>query len=270
MDIFTRIERIKAASKNQPLIEQKIKHIESRYAHNVFSSEFTMTMDPEVIEELDEIERSINSTDSKHISFLKDSLIKQVQSLVRLPLPQPPNFNRDAFNSFVSIESRDIKNCILESDYISYLLNIMKLLENQRLDFLGEPHKTIFTTHLHHFQGILNNMSSYKYLGEGDKEVLETLVKRIRNLDIQVEELEFFMEKYSPPIDCQDDKLTFQERDIEILQMIDDPSLFHKVSEIMGISKQDSDLIFELLFLEKQKTLILSKLSKKLDYEYKR
>ena len=268
MDIFTRIERIKAASKNQPLIEQKLKHIESRYAHNVFSSEFTMTMDPEVIDELDEMERVINSTDGKHVSFLKDSLIKQVQSLVRLPVPQPPNFNRDAFNSFVSTESRDIKNCIIESEDIGYLLNIMKMLENQRLEFLGEPHKTIFTTNLLHFQGILSNVSSYKHINEGDKEILETLVKRIRNLEIQVDELEFFMEKYSTPMDCND-KAKFHERDIEILQMIEDSTFFHKVSDIMGISNQDSDLLFDLLLLEKQKTLILSKLSKKLEYTSK-
>jgi hypothetical protein len=268
-NIFTRIERIKEASKNQPLIEQKLKHIESRYAHNVFSSEFTMTMDPEVIEELDEMEKTINSADSKYIAFLRNFLVKQVQSLSRLPVPQPPNFNRECFNSFVSTESRDLKYGIMEAEDKDYLLNMLKMLENQRLEFLCEPHKTIFQTHLSHFQGLLNNPPSP--IGEEDKAILESLVLRIKYLDIQFDELEFYMDKYSLPI-VHNDKLTYHVRDIEILQMIEDIVLFNKVAKIMGISQNDSDIIFEVMMLEKQKTKITAMLTKKLiihDYKCK-
>lgn len=277
MDVLQKIEDIRKSYPTlDELTNEKLRIIEARYAFSSSLSNFQISVDPSVMEELDEIISSQSKTlneqepiisktsNSQYIDFLKESIMKNIQSLTRLPVPQPINFNREAFNRFVSQESREIMALIKDIYNKQDLLNILKSLENKRMDFLSEPHKTIYTSHLSYFQELLGSTT----IDKDDRVVLATLVNRIKAMDISCEELEFFMEKYTSPIvNIENNDIIISERDMQILNAVSDTDnkpLFVIIANILGLTNDECDVILENMLLEKQKAKNIEKLKRKL------
>lgn len=277
MDVLQKIEDIRKSYPTlDELTNEKLRIIEARYAFSSSLSNFQISVDPSVMEELDEIISSQSKTlneqepiisktsNSQYIDFLKESIMKNIQSLTRLPVPQPINFNREAFNRFVSQESREIMALIKDIYNKQDLLNILKSLEHKRMDFLSEPHKTIYTSHLSYFQELLGSTT----IDKDDRVVLATLVNRIKAMDISCEELEFFMEKYTSPIvNIENNDIIISERDMQILNAIadtDNKPLFVIIANILGLTNDECDVILENMLLEKQKAKNIEKLKRKL------
>ena len=277
MDVLQKIEDIRKSYPTlDELTNEKLRIIEARYAFSSSLSNFQISVDPSVMEELDEIISSQSKTlneqepiisktsNSQYIDFLKESIMKNIQSLTRLPVPQPINFNREAFNRFVSQESREIMALIKDIYNKQDLLNILKSLENKRMDFLSEPHKTIYTSHLSYFQELLGSTT----IDKDDRVVLATLVNRIKAMDISCEELEFFMEKYtSPVVNIENNDIIISERDMQILNAVSDTDnkpLFVIIANILGLTNDECDVILENMLLEKQKAKNIEKLKRKL------
>ena len=306
MDVLNKIEEIRKQSPAlDDYVNEKLKVIEARYAFSSSLSNFSITVDPAVMEELEELAvyakgliisnnhlenqqlslchhiplavepkdplEEVRTPESQYNYFLKESIIKNIQSLTRLPVPQPPNFNREVFNKFVSQDSRDMLSKVKVIEDKASLLNLLKSLENKRMDFLSEPHKTIYTSNLFYFQEYLASPT----VGEDDKVVLNTIINRIKTMDISCEELEFFMDKYSTPIfnidEDQDNtnKIHISEKDIKILDIlsgdnVDNKLLFITIAGIIGLQKNESEVLLENMILEKKKAYNLAKLEREI------
>jgi hypothetical protein len=248
MDLFNKLQDIRSSTNYIPDdIEERLKVIESRYT---YSPVISITVDPEVLQELDDISREL--MENQNILFLRDSIRKQVQVLSRLPVPQPPHFNREAFNQFVCQDSRDIVNKANVSEEKEVLLNLLESLELQKLEFLSDPYREQYIYHLQHLTNILPTATP------DNKVIITNTINRIKTLDVSLEELEFYKQKLGT------DNTTISPQDFSILEAIcetGNSDIFKKVAQLMGIKDDECcQLIMDTLLIQKRKQSNIDKL----------
>lgn len=275
MDALRRIQEIRNSHAG-PLpseIEDRLRAIESRYSFSSsLSSAFTITADPTVMEELEDISRCSDQCavmepvtepvteplnepvqpaetvdDTFEDTFIKDSIKRLIQSLSRIPNPIPNYFDRDAYNHFVAVESKDILKKVREDSLdLEGLLAALCSLEAKPVSFIKEPHRTKLSNSLSLFEEHLRAATGK------DRVMLATLVNRIKTADAP-EELDAFVQKYSTQRPQQPTDVSLTEKDITILQSLRGwPTQAYKVAEVMGLTAEECRVLLENLDLHKK------------------
>lgn len=288
MDIFAKINIIKSMLTDKIGSEDLIKRleqIESMYSSS--NSFYSVTIPKETEDEIDYIFNKMNvalvenpnmeeveevKSEVKkpeiYLSFLKDSIKKYVQNLCRLPVPLPAHFDRDSYNKFVSSESKEILKTINEENVTDETLNkILKKLVYQKFDFILDPYRTVYLTNLEHFEDLDEIYNDPK-----DKMIIDTILLRIKNQDITVEELDYFSHKYPKHICSPEevsqittkDKVELSDKDMQILNILSDMDIkiFMEVAKIMGLHDEESLILNENIKLEKKKASNISRLQR--------
>lgn len=285
MDALEKIAEIRSLISQQPEPdafldqENKLKTIEARYAFSSSLMNLKISADPDVIQELIDIKASIcpfsdseappvlppQSQEESNINalkentlekaLLKDLIKKTVQGLSRLPTPLPSNFDKTSYNTFVTGKSRDILKLLQEDAYsINELNNIIKELDDKRLEFLSEPTKTVYNNAL--------ALLSQSPKDSNDSRIIDTFINKIKALEITSEELEYILDKYAIP---DNEPATLEEKDITILLYVcEAPTILANVAALMGLSVDECDVLIRNLELDKKKKENLTRLTRRI------
>ena len=256
---------IKAGLKDKAMddnddIKRKITSIESKY---VLLPPDTI-IDPKVMEEVDEILTLITPKEAVivtwEIDFLKESIIKNVQSLCQLPVPIPSNFDKASYNTFLTSTSKEILNRIGNANKAD-LLEIIRTLETQKIAFMNDNTKNKLISAIDTLKCLLASND----LDPADNVIIDLAITRIKKLDISEQAVDFIIDSfasYLPPKGKENkrgtlDVLELTHKDMNILYEVFNEkkaTLFMTIANILGLSSNDANILYENMILhEKQK-----------------
>lgn len=174
--------------------------------------------------------------------FIKEAIISKVYSLSKLPIPFSPLFDRNKFNNFV-INTRNEIISKMENDNqsIEELIDISTELDNNQLLFIKEEFIDLYRSYLNYFENI-------KTFTREQHILRKTIIDKIKNIDISIEELYYFKESFDKEISKY---VIIMEKDMKILNgLVKELNIFTEVAQIIGLKKEHIDILHNYLLIK--------------------
>lgn len=197
------------------------------------------------------------------LSLLKQILTSHVQSLCRLPVPLPQNFDKQAYQQFVNRDSKtwmeriaSVQDESLLMDMFDEVYNTSFLVREVQQEF-DELHKKVDI--------ILNTKGG---LTSTDIRLLNLIKLKVQARNIQqsavASVIEHYMMEYSDAESkASGNALELSVKDTKILYHVaENEDIFVQVAKVIGLSNDEAQAIHKILCLDREKQKHLSKLTR--------
>lgn len=244
--------------------QTRIDEIESLVGKDEFSVDVTIYNEVcEMVSSLQKLGTTVSTTNTP-LHLLKQILIAQVQSMCRLPVPLPQNFDKQAYNNFVNKESKAWIDKIQSEKKEEILLEMFNIIYNTC--FLQKEVQEEYDMLLAQLENVLVTKANLSFT---DKRLLDLLKTKIQARNIQQPLVASVIEYYSSYPDTSDQNtndgsivLRLTEKDAKILYHVTkDEALFIQIADVMGMCEEDSRVIHKLMRLEEEKAKLTASLS---------
>ena len=247
--------------------QTRIDEIESLVGKDEFSVDVSIYKEVcEIVTKLQKLDVPAPET-SVPLTLLKQILTAQVQSMCRLPVPLPQNFDKQAYNNFVNKESKAWIDRIQSEKKEDALLEMFNVIYNTC--FLQKEVQQEYDELFGKLEDILVTKAD---LTSTDKRLLDLLKAKVQARNIQqslvASVIDYYCGSYpNKPIPKQEEDgslLHLTEKDTKILYHVSkDEDMFVNVAGVIGVCEDDARVIHKLMRLEAEKAQLVASLSRR-------
>jgi len=250
---------------NRDAIESRLRCIEKQMS----DPDAMFSMDASVLKEVSDIVENLNQNSriiieppkNMPVNLLKQILTTQVQSLCRLPVPLPQNFDKQSYQTFVNQDSRKWMEKINQEQKEPMLLDMFDEIYNtsflipevqQEYDELQKRVTTILDTKCG--------------LSSTDVRLLNLIKLKVQSRNIQqaavASVIDHYMSSYGEAAPAMD-VVELSAKDTKILfHVVENHDIFIDVAKVIGLSHDEAEAVYKILSLDKEKEQLLSKLKR--------
>lgn len=250
---------------NKENIENRLRCIEKQ----MLDPEAMFLVDASVLKEVSDIvenlrEKSriiIEPPKNMPVHLLKQILTTHVQSLCRLPVPLPQNFDKQSYQTFVNQESRKWMERINQEQKESVLLDMFDEIYNT--SFLNPEVQQEYDDLQKRVVYILDTKCG---LSNTDVRLLNLIKLKVQSRNIQQAAVASVIDHYMTTYDESapaSDIVELSSKDTKILfHVVENHDIFIDVAKVIGLSSDEAEAVYKILALDKEKQQLLSKLKR--------